>query len=137
VIVETVTRTFVAYIAGLLISGEKRFALRDHDRKKVVFLDGLVENNEVKIYGHERNGYVSGLGEGGRYMLYQHGGEGTLTLAVDAVERHFRGCDHRSGFHFFGNMTAAALSLFDYQDVQWHRYTLERPTVVYEPPATE
>ena len=132
---EIVTRTCVAYIAGLLISGEKRFALRDHDRKKVVFLDGLVDNNEVKIYSHERNGYVSGLGDSGRYMLYQHGGQGTLTLNVDVVERHFKGCDHRSGFHFFGNMADDGVSLFDYQDVKWHRFTLERSASNNGPPA--
>jgi len=122
--VEVTTRVLVAYIAGRLLTGRASFAIQDHDRKRRLWMDGTVETAEVKVYSHERHGYVSGLGDGERFSLYQHSGEGHIVLLVNLPELRFEGCEHHSTFHFFGNVADPSVRLYDYQDCQWHRFTL-------------
>jgi hypothetical protein len=129
--VEPATRALVAYVAGLLITGRQCFAIQDHDRKRRLWMNGTVETTdgtektEIKVYSHERNNHVSGLGDGERYALYLHGGEGHLTLIVNPEEQRFLGCEHSSSFHYYGNIAGASVILFDYQDCHWHRFTLK------------
>ena len=118
------TRVLVAYIAGRLLTGRASFAIQDHDRKRRLWMDGTVETAEVKVYSHERHGYVSGLGDGERFSLYQHSGEGHIVLLVNLPELRFEGCEHHSTFHFFGNVADPSVRLYDYQDCKWHRFAL-------------
>ena len=121
---DAFTRTVIAYVAGRLITGREGWAIRDHDRNRRVCLDGSVEAGEIKIYSHERHGYISGLGNEGRYALFVHRGASSITLTVNLEERTFSGVHHKTTFRFFGNVSERAIRLYDYQDMHWHMYTL-------------
>jgi len=122
--VDAATRALVAFIAGRLITGVETWAVTDHDRKRKVFLDGSFEGGEIKIYSHERHNYISGVGEDGRYVLFQHDGAGGCTLTIDLDQAAFTGHQQQSGFHFFGNVCNRTVRLYDYHDTRWHFYTL-------------
>jgi|SRR5579862_952088 hypothetical protein len=121
---EPPKRAVMAYIAGRLISGESAWLILDHDREDKLHLEGSFTGSEVKVYSHELNAHISGLGAEGRYTLFQHGFPGTVNLLINNEERTFSGWDHESSRHFFGNVAEATVRLFDYQDLEWHSYTL-------------
>lgn len=108
------TRAVIAYIAGRLITGSAGWSIQDKDRKRRIPLDGWIDGGNIRIYSHERHGYVSGLGAEGHYVLFHHGGERGLTLAVNVEERTFSG----------GEVAERAVRLYDYQDMRWHLYSL-------------
>ena len=114
----------VAYIAGRLITGSAGWTIQDQDRKRRIPLDGWVECGNIRIYSHERHGYISGLGADAHYVLFHHGSERGLTLAVNSEERRFSGADQQTSYHFFGDVAERAIRLYDYQDMRWHLYTL-------------
>ena len=58
------------------------------------------------------------------YVLFRHGSERGLTLAVNIEERTFSGAGQQTSFHFFGDVAERAIRLYDYQDMRWHLYTL-------------
>jgi hypothetical protein len=117
-------RTIIAYIVGRLITSGAGWWIHDNDRKRNVHLEGTFEKGEIKIYSHELHGHVSGLGAQGQYTLFQHSVGGAVNLLVNAEACTFSGWEHRTGYHFFGNVADRAIRLYDYQDSQWHLYTL-------------
>lgn len=121
---DAVDRSVIAYIAGRMIIGEANWVVHDHSRNKRVQMEGLFSEAEVKVYSHELNGYVSGRGAEGKYVLLQHSTGSYINLSTDLEEKTFSGWDHRTSRHFFGNVAERTVSLFDFENLQWHRYTL-------------
>lgn len=118
------TRAVVAYIAGRLITGGAGWAVQDKDRKGRIPLDGWIDGGSIRIYSHERHGYISGMGADGHYVLFDHANSCGLTLDVNTEERAFSGADQQTTYHFFGDVAACAIRLYDYQDMRWHLYAL-------------
>lgn len=121
---DAANRSVIAFIAGRLIAGNANWMMHDHGRNHRVQMEGLFSDAEVKVYSHELNGYVSGRGAEGKYTLFQHNAGTSVSLSINLPERTFSGWDHGTSRHFFGNVADRTVRLFDYQDLQWHRYTL-------------
>lgn len=117
-------RSIIAYIAGCLISGATTWVMRDHDRRRSVQFESSFERGSVKVYSHELHSHVSGLGAEGKYTLFHHATGSSVDLLINVEERTFSGWDHRTSHHFFGNVVDRTVRLYDYQDLQWHLYTL-------------
>jgi hypothetical protein len=122
--VDARTRAVIAYIAGRLIAGSAGWTIQDKDRKRRVALDGWIDDRNIRIYSHERHGYISGLGAEGHYVLFHHASDRGLTLAVNVEARTFSGADQQTSYHFLGDVAERAIRLYDYQDMRWHLYTL-------------
>jgi hypothetical protein len=122
--VDARTRALVAYIAGRLITGAASWTIQDKDRKQRIPLDGWIDGDNVRIYSHERHGYISGMGADGHYVLFDHASDHGLTLAINLEEHTFSGADQQTSFHFFGDVAERAIRLYDYQDMRWHLYAL-------------
>lgn len=118
------TRAVVAYIAGRLITGSAGWAIQDKDRKRRIPLDSWIDGGNIRIYSHERHGYISGMGADGHYVLFDHASDRGLMLAINLEERTFSGADQQTSYHFFGDVAERAIRLYDYQDMRWHLYTL-------------
>jgi hypothetical protein len=123
---DAANRSAIAYIAGRLIAGAGGWWMHDHDRSYRVHFEGSFEPPSVKIYSHELHSHILGIGGEGQYKLFQHGAGGAMDLLINIEEKTFSGWEHQTCFHFFGNVEESTIRLFDYQDVQWHEYTLSR-----------
>jgi len=121
---NAVTRAVTAYIAGRLITGSVAWTIQDKDRQRRIPLEAWIDGGSIRIYSHERHGYISGLGAEGQYVLFHHTSERGLTLAVNAEQGTFSGTDQQTGYHFFSDVAERAIRLYDYQDMHWHLYAL-------------
>lgn len=121
---EAPFRAVVAHIAGLLITGNQTWAIQDNDRHRPVYIDGSVGASGIRVYSHELHTYVSGMGNGAQYLLFEHHSAVKVSLEVNIAEQRFAGCDQSGPCHFFGDVSGGAVRLFDFQDLQWHSYTL-------------
>jgi hypothetical protein len=123
---DVANRSAIAYIAGRLITGAGGWWMHDHDRGHRVHFEGSFEPASVKVYSHELHGHILGIGEEGKYKLFQHGVGGAVDLLINIEEKTFSGWEHQSSVYFFGRVEESTVRLFDYQDVQWHEYTLNQ-----------
>ena len=123
---DAANRSVIAYIAGRLIIGTGGWWMDDHDRAYRVHFEGSVEPATVKVYSHELHSHVLGVGAEGKYKLFQHGAGGAVDLLVNVEQKTFSGWEHMSSFHFAGSVDGSTIHLFDYQDLQWHMYTLNQ-----------
>jgi len=121
---DAANRAIIAYIAGHLITGPGNWWLHDHDRRRKVQFEASFEPGTVKVYSHELHSHVIGVGSEGKYALFQHGIAGAVDLLVDVEERTFSGWDHPSSCHFHGTVEENIITLYDFQDLKWHKYTL-------------
>jgi hypothetical protein len=122
--VDAINRPIIAYIAGSLVTGATCWIIHGHDRKGKVCMQGLFTAGAVNVYSHELNAHISGLGSEGRYTLFQHGSGTSVNLLINTGERTFSGWDQRTARQFFGSVAGRTVRFFDYQDLQWHVYTL-------------
>jgi hypothetical protein len=122
--VDATNRPVIAYIVGSLVTGARCWVMQDHGRDRSVCLDGVFTGGGIKVYSYELDGYVSGHGAEGRYVLFQHRSAKSLNLSINSDERTFSGWDHGTSRYFLGNVAERTVRLFDYQDLQWHAYTL-------------
>jgi hypothetical protein len=121
---DAANRSVIAYIVGSLITGAPCWVMHDHDRNRKFCLEGLFTNCEVKVYSHELNAHISGRGADGQYALRWTGSGGSVNLSINTEERTFRGWDHQTSRHFFGQVIDLTVHIYDFQDLQWHLYTL-------------
>ena len=122
---DAANRSIIAYVACRLITGATGWWMRDHDRRRPVQFEGFIEPGSVKVYSHELHSHLLGGGAEGKYQLFQHGVGGAVDLLINAEEHTFSGCEHETGYRFFGYVEERTIRLFDYQDLHWHLYTLK------------
>ena len=121
---DPANRSIIAYIAGRLITRAGSWWIQDHDRGRAVHFEGSFEPGSIMVYSHELNSHVSGFGTDGKYSLFQHGIGGAVNLIVNIEQQTFSGWEHRSCFHFFGNVEDRTIRLYDYQSMELHLYTI-------------
>lgn len=121
---EAPLRAVIAFIIGRLIIGSQTWAIQDQDRGHPVFIDGSVEPSRIRVYSHELGSYISGLGNGTHYQLFEHRRSIELSFVLSAPDKSFAGFDHRGPFHFLGEVAGADIRIFDYEDMASHCYTL-------------
>ena len=93
---DVANRSAIAYIAGRLITGAGGWWMHDHDRGHRVHFEGSFEPASVKVYSHELHGHILGIGEEGKYKLFQHGVGGAVDLLINIEEKTFSGWEHQS-----------------------------------------
>ena len=104
-------RVCIAYAAGRGISGKQFSGVYDYSRSKQIAMSGSITTDHIDIYDPAQNRHLSGDGNGSRYDLHYDGEPKPITLEMR--DSGFRGCDHRSSFHFSGRVQTNSVFLYD------------------------
>jgi hypothetical protein len=104
-------RPCIAYVAGRLISGREAPSIYDNFQSKNICIDGVVTAENVKIFDHDRGCYLSGLGDGSAFELYDFGGMYYVELIIDGNK--FEGYDHGTPSLFKGEIKGEEITMYD------------------------
>lgn len=104
-------RTCIAYVAGRLISGRNSSYIYDNSQAKLNCIEGQVSADNVKVFDQDRGCYLSGLGDGKAFELYDFGGMHYVELVLDG--NSFEGYDHGTPSLFTGRIKGDEITIFD------------------------
>jgi len=111
------TRRAVAFIAGSLVSGQRRASVYDYSVGHHTSFSGQV-GERVSVYDYDAGCHISG----NLPSLYHYGASAHLTLKV--VGTKFNGYDYATSSHFNGTVRGRSISLYDYGEAGYFNYTV-------------
>lgn len=116
-------RTCIAYVAGRLISGRDSSAIFDNVQGKLIQIEGKVTAEDVKVFDQDRGCYLSGLGDGKAFELYDFGGMYYVELIING--NSFEGYDHGTPSLFKGDIKGDEISVFDDGEYKYFTFVLK------------
>ena len=116
-------RTAIAFIAGILISGEEASSISDAHEEKRYHFSGQIEKKVIKLTDEEKKCSISGSGSNGNYVLYHFGERKFISLNIE--KRTFNGLDHGSYTYFNGTVTNNKISFHDFGENEIYEFFLE------------
>jgi hypothetical protein len=116
-------RTCIAYVAGRLITGREASSIHDKSQAKDIGIEGVVTPDQVKVFDGDRGCYLSGLGDGKAFELYDFGGMYYVELVLDG--NSFEGYDHGTPSLFKGEMKGDEIALYDDAFSETYRFVLK------------
>jgi hypothetical protein len=116
-------RTCIAYVAGRLISGREASSIYDNLQSKIICIEGQVTAENVKIFDQDRGCYLSGLGDGKAFELYDFGGMYYVELIIDG--NSFEGYDHGTPSLFKGEIKGDEITVYDDGESKYFSFVLK------------
>jgi hypothetical protein len=114
-------RACIAYILGRLITGKDSAGVFEVSQSVHFGFSGNVTSTSVSIHDYERNCAVVGKGDGSRLHLHDFGSDSELSFKIKG--KQFSGYEDGTSKHFNGSVTSNSVSIYDYEDSTWHRYS--------------
>jgi hypothetical protein len=112
------TRTCIAYVAGIIISGIKTTSIYDYERSRHLNFSGTISEPIVQIYDYERS-----CNFGGRLpSLFDYGRNVDILLQIDKTS--FGGYDYGADEHFNGHVSNGAISFYDFNESKYFNYSI-------------
>lgn len=111
------SRACVAYIAASLCGARSSFVY-DYSQAKYKNISGHAQSNNVSIYDHDRNCYISGLPTN----LYDYGSKSYIQLNMNTSQ--FNGYDFATSNHFSGSVNGNVVSIYDYGSSSHYNYSV-------------
>ena len=119
---KTELRAVMAYIAGVLISGDRAAFVFDYGVGGHRNFTGDLNDAHVSIYDHKQGCFVTGSGDGVHFSLYHYGHSHCIDLEIH--DDRFTGFDYGSSSQFLGTVTKRTIVLFDQSENRHFNYSI-------------